>query len=161
MSDRSESGDRQQRGPGADRGREGFGDDGGTRVGRPDPAQGADQHTGPSSQPVKEGLEGAVFEESGDARGGVSKSDAGAAASRGSQGGAPTGAGAEAAEGTHNAMRDRSPGENSGVDAAADQIERKDDSSRRGSEPLTGRDQEHVSGYGGAGGAPKKSSDQR
>jgi len=52
-------------------GREGFGDDGGTRVGRPDPARGADAGTGPSTQPVKEGLEGAVFED--DADGGEEK----------------------------------------------------------------------------------------
>ena len=68
MSDRAQSGDRQPRDPDADRGREGFGDDGGARVGRPDPAQ-AGQHTGPSSQPVKEGLEGAIFEDTEDAHG--------------------------------------------------------------------------------------------
>ena len=38
-------------------------DDGGTRVGRPDPARGAEGGDGPSTQPVKEGLEGAVFED--------------------------------------------------------------------------------------------------
>ena len=167
MSDRGESGDRQQRSPEADRGREGFGDDGGTRVGRPDPAQGAaeggEQHTGPSSQPVKEGLEGAIFDDTEDAhgRGHMPKSGSDAASSRESQRGSPTGAGAEAAEGTHNAMRDRSPADNSGVDAANDQLGTKGDDSRRGSEPLTGRDAEHVSDYGGAGGSPKRSSDQR
>jgi len=163
MRDRSESGDRQQRSPGADRGREGFGDDGGTRVGRPDPAQGADRHTGPSSEPVDEGLEGAIFDDAEDAhgRGRMPKSASDAASSRESQRGSPTGAGAEAAEGTHNAMRDRSPQQKSGVDAASDQLGNKDDRSRRGSEPLAGRDDEHVSGYGGAGGTPKRSSDQR
>lgn len=155
MSDRSRSGDEQQRAEGADRGREGFGDDGGTRVGRPSPAAGADRGTGPSSQPVKEGLEGGIFEEEGGRR------------SATGSGGGSTGAGAEAAEGTHNAMRERSPGENSGVDAAADQLGDAGDSggdaddTRRGSEPLAGRTKEHVSGYGGAGGAPKTSSDQR
>lgn len=148
MSDRTSSGDEQQRANGADEGREGFGDDGGTRVGRPSPGTGADRHTGPSTEPVKEGLEGAIFEEGGERR-----SEAGS-------GGGSTGAGAEAAEGTHNAMRPRAPGESSGVDAAADQLGDAD-SSRRGSEPLTGRTQEHVSGYGGAGGKPKTSSDQR
>ena len=158
MSDRSKSGDRQQRDEGADRGREGFGDDGGTRVGRPDPAQGAERQSGPSSQPVKEGIEGAIFEDEEGSRG--ERSGAQTSQRLGSPSG-PTGAGAEAAEGTHGAMRDRSPRQNSGVEAAADQLGSKDDDSRRGSEPLAGRDQEHVSGYGGAGGAPKRSSDQR
>jgi len=72
----------------------------------------------------------------------------------------PTGAGAEAAEGTHGAMQDRAPSKNSGVDAAVDQNADKDNA-RRGSEPLTGRDREHVSGYGGKGGEPRTSSDQR
>ena len=79
---------------------------------------------------------------------------------RKSAAGEPTGAGAEAAEGTHNAMRPRSPSDNTGTDAAADQLGDKDDP-RRGSEPLPGRQTEHVSGYGGAGGRPKESSDQR
>ena len=135
-------------------GREGFGDDGGTRVGRPDPAEGADASTGPSSQPVSEGLEGAVFEGESDERPGART------ASGLGRSGQPTGAGAEAAEGTHDAMRDRSPSENSGVDAATDQNADKGNA-RRGSEPLTGRDQEHVSGYGGRGGEPRTSSDQR
>ena len=74
--------------------------------------------------------------------------------------GGPTGAGAEAAEGTHGAMQDRTPSKNSGVDAAVDQNADKDNA-RRGSEPLTGRDREHVSGYGGKGGEPRTSSDQR
>ena len=86
MSDRAQSGDRQPRDPEADRGREGFGDDGGARVGRPDPAQ-AGQHTGPSSQPVKEGLEGSIFEDTEDAhgRGHMPTSDSDAASSRESQ----------------------------------------------------------------------------
>lgn len=134
--------------------REGFGDDGGTRVGRPDPARGAEGGNGPSTQPVKEGLEGAVFEDGEDDRAG-SRSASGSGRS-----GQPTGAGAEAAEGTHDAMRDRSPSENSGVDAASDQNADKGNA-RRGSEPLTGRDGEHVSGYGGRGGEPRTSSDQR
>ena len=172
MTDRDRSEDGQQRAEGADRGREGFGDDGGTRVGRPSPATGADEqtgHTGPSSQPVKEGLEGAIFEGDEDARdrGAVRKPGPGGASSRERPDASGSlGAGAEAAEGTHNAMRERSPAEQSGVDAAADQLgdtadATDDDAGRRGSEPLTGRTNEHVSGYGGAGGTPKTSSDQR
>ena len=92
------SGDKQQRAPEGDRGREGFGDDGGTRVGRPDPAQAADKHTGPSSQPAQEGLEGSIFEGDEDAHGrGRTQNDSGPASSRDSQryGGKSTGAGAE------------------------------------------------------------------
>jgi hypothetical protein len=50
-------------------------------------------------------------------------------------------------------METRSPSQNSGVDAA--------DNERRGSEPLTSRQHEHESGYGGRGGQPRSSSDQR
>ena len=138
----------------ADRGREGFGDDGGSRVGRPDPAKGADRHTGPSSQPVKEGLEGAVFEGEQDAHGRDRVPRSASSTGRGA-----TGAGAEAAEGTHGAQGNRASREESGVDESADST--RGGADRRGSEPLADREDEHVSGYGGAGGQPKHSSDQR
>ena len=55
--------------------RGGYGDDQGTRVGSPDPGsadgserEGRGPHTGPSTQPVKEGLEGAVLEDDEHAR---------------------------------------------------------------------------------------------
>lgn len=148
MTDRHEDerGDGRQRAPGADAGREGFGDDGGTRVGRPDAARGADAGAGPSSQPVKEGLEGAVFEGGGrDSRGPRT---------------ANTGAGGEAAEGMHDAQGDRAPGDRSGVEED-DAGSTRGGQARRGSEPLEHREQEHKSGYGGEGGAPRTSSDQR
>lgn len=71
-----------------------------------------------------------------------------------------TGAGAEAAEGIHGTQQpkrdatDRSSleGRSSASDNAAD---------RQGSEPLEGRTEEHVGGYGGKGGAPRTSSDKR
>lgn len=69
----------------------------------------------------------------------------------------PTGAGAEAAEGTLAAGGDRAPSDRSGVDAAPNAGE----ADRPGSEPLTGRKTQHVSGYGGKGGEPRESSDQR
>ena len=49
----------------------GFGDDQGTRVGGPDAPQRASQSgsAGPSSQPVKEGLEGAILEDGDSTRG--------------------------------------------------------------------------------------------
>ena len=76
--------DERQRAQGADAGREGYGDDGGTRVGRPDTGRGADAGRGPSSQPVKEGLEGAIFDDTEDAhgRGQMPSSDSDAASSR-------------------------------------------------------------------------------
>lgn len=46
------------------RGRVGFGDDGGTRIGRPTPAAGAGQeHSGPSTHWVDSGLEGSILDE--------------------------------------------------------------------------------------------------
>jgi hypothetical protein len=117
--------DDSRRAAGADANREGYGDDGGTRVGRPDPGRRADAGSGPSSQPVKEGLEGGVFE---------------------GEGGANTGAGGEAAQGIHDANEGGSP---------------RGGAPRRGSEPLEGREQEHKGSYGGEGGAPRTSSDQR
>ena len=69
---------------------------------------------------------------------------------------APTGAGSEASEGIHGAKGGRDEGDKSSVpqDAAADR--------KKGSEPLDeARTTEHRSGYGGSGGAPVTSSDQR
>jgi hypothetical protein len=106
--------DRDRGGP---RKREGFGDDQGTRVGRP---------------------------------------DEGTAEGRGA--GEPTGAGAEAAEGLHSAGG-RDERENSGLSER--DTGRSDDSERAGSEPLGGREREHRSGYGGQGGKPVQSSDER
>lgn len=69
------------------------------------------------------------------------------------------GAGGEAAEGIHGAKtggRDESA--ESSVGATAGQGER----GQKGSEPLDeDRKQEHRSGYGGSGGKPVSSSDQR
>jgi hypothetical protein len=91
------------------------GDDQGTRIGSPDPAQ--------------------------------RRNDASGA----------TGAGAEAAEGIHGAGSDRDPSDRSSVDESATGA----DDDRSGSEPLVDRQTEHRSGYGGAGGNPVRSSDQR
>jgi hypothetical protein len=65
--------------------------------------------------------------------------------SRRDQSSRPTGAGSEAAEGIHS---------------ADDEGGRANDE-RPGSEPLVDRETEHRSGYGGAGGKPKRSSDKR
>ena len=68
----------------------------------------------------------------------------------------PTGAGSEATEGVHG-TGGRSEGDKSGV--VADRAE--GTQGRKGSEPLDDRANEHRSGYGGKGGTPVTSSDQR
>ena len=125
--------DERQRAEGADAGREGYGDDGGTRVGRPDTGRDADVSTGPSSQTTKEGLEGAVFEGEGTGN---------------------TGAGGEAAQGIYDAQ-----GSGTGRGTAGGSLGGAD--RHDGPESLADRQQEHKSGYGGEGGAPRTSSDQR
>ena len=74
-------------------------------------------------------------------------------------GGAPLGAGGEAAEGIHGAKTDgRDQREDSSVGATPGQGDR----GQKGSEPLDDeRKNEHRSGYGGSGGKPVSSSDQR
>ena len=132
------------------RGRGDMGDAGGARVGGPTPAsrsasEGESESAGPSSRPVKEGLEGAIFE-----------GEKGGAKSSAKGGGQSLGAGSEASRGTHEKQgMDASTG--SGGDEGGSP---RGGSERLGSEPL-GRDREHLSGYGGKGGAPKTSSDKR
>lgn len=78
---------------------------------------------------------------------------------RNSAGSGSLGAGGEAAEGIHGAKTDgRDESAGSSVGATAGQGER----GQKGSEPLDAeRKQEHRSGYGGSGGRPVQSSDQR
>jgi hypothetical protein len=68
-----------------------------------------------------------------------------------------TGAGSEAAEGIHGASTERDPTDRSSVEDLPSGA----DDDRAGSEPLVDRETEHRSGYGGSGGRPVKSSDQR
>ena len=70
----------------------------------------------------------------------------------GGSGGGSTGAGAEAARGIQSATQDGG----TSPDGAKQQ-----DASRSGSEPLPDRSTEHEGSYGGKGGAPRTSSDQR
>jgi hypothetical protein len=65
-----------------------------------------------------------------------------------------TGAGSEAAEGIHGASTDRDPADRSSVEESATSAD--DDRTA-----LVDRETEHRSGYGGSGGRPVKSSDQR
>ena len=110
-------------------------------------------YPGPSSGgPGPDGLEGSIFEEDGGER----APDAATAADS-----SDTGAGGEAAEGLHSAQQERDEGEKSATPASdqADGMERKG-TERKGSEPLTERGQ-HKGSYGGEGGEPRVSSDQR
>lgn len=133
------------RGPGRPDG--GFGDDGGTRVGRPDPERNeAHPATGTGTPGA---IEGSILEGE-ESRRGMTTSDRG-----------NTGAGAEAAEGVHSAKADRSPGGRSAVEHAHGEPGRGEAAGRSGSEPLRHRETEHTSGYGGEKAEPKKSSDQR
>jgi hypothetical protein len=138
-------GEARSRQQGAGRADEGFGDDQGTRVGRPDPGgASAAPSTGTGSPDAEEGsiLEGE------DSRRGMTASDRGS-----------TGAGAEAAEGVHGAKRE--PRERSSAERAHGEPGRGEGAGLSGSEPLRHRETEHKSGYGGDQGEPKKSSDQR
>jgi hypothetical protein len=78
---------------------------------------------------------------------------------RTSGGSASTGAGAEAAEGMH-ATEGRSQGDKSAVTNKAVGREGSSESDRTGSEPMD-RTKEHKGSYGGEGGSPRTSSDQR
>jgi hypothetical protein len=72
----------------------------------------------------------------------------------------PTGAGSESAEGIHGSGK-RLTGERSGLDSRDTGRSFRAGADRSGSEPLVGRDWVHESGYGGKGGAPRISSEQR
>jgi len=149
MADNMTGGDRgndRDRHQGGGRPDEGFGDEGGTRVGRPDPGR---VDAAPSSgTSVPNGEEGSILEGE-ESRRGMSASDR-----------ANTGAGAEAAEGIHS-TKNRPQEERSGVEHAHGEPGRGEGAGLSGSEPLRHRETEHKSGYGGEQGAPKTSSDQR
>ncbi|MGH7665549.1 MAG: hypothetical protein ACRENI_14860 [Gemmatimonadaceae bacterium] len=134
--------------------RDGFGDDQGTRVGAPDPHANADEamHGISATRPVSNAMRASG--KAGSSTGSTSKA-----------GGRPTGSGAEAAEGIHNkgraaANRERKQEARHGVDAGRDQPN-ETPPTQVGSEPLEERNTEHKSGYGGEGGKPKTSSDER
>lgn len=148
-------------------GREGYGDGGGARVGRPDAGRPDERSTSDSSMARlshnaggADAEEGSILDDEADAaRGGRSDMRADGSSMSGSdhtldhaqraQSGTPergSGAGAEGAQGirTHSDSKDGSRGDD-----------------RAGSEPLEGRGREHKPSYGGEGGAPRTSSDQR
>ena len=79
------------------RDRDGYGDDQGTRVGRPNaPDRQDEEFRGPSSQPVNEGLEGAIYDDDEDETGRGRGSTASGGAAAHEDGRSETGAGREA-----------------------------------------------------------------
>lgn len=99
---------------------------------------------GPSSNTDDRGLDGSILEDDTGRTSASSKS---------------TGAGAEAAEGLH-ATDGRSPHDKSAVTNRATGREGSGESERTASEPMD-RTKEHKGSYGGEGGSPRTSSDQR
>jgi len=73
--------------------------------------------------------------------------------------GKPTGAGAEAAEGIHGDPKHRDSQRSPRDKTSLTDGESAADDERSGSEPLGSNSHEHISGYGGKGGAPKQSND--
>ena len=147
MTDRGNAKNDRSRQQGQGRRDEGFGDDAGTRVGRPDDPD--TREAAPSSSTsVPDGEEGSILEGESSRRG-VTASDRG-----------NTGAGAEASEGIHSAKGGRAE-DRSAVEHAHGEPGRGEGAGLSGSEPLRHRETEHKSGYGGEQEKPKTSSDQR
>ena len=74
-----------------------------------------------------------------------------------------TGAGSEASEGMHNAKGEGERREDDATGLSSQETGRsaREGGRRSGSEPLTEEGEQHRSGYGGAGGQPVTSSDER
>ena len=100
---------------------------------------------GPSSSTSESGLEGSILEDDDKRTTAGSKS---------------TGAGAEASEGMHAADGGQSPHDKTALTGKGTGREGASEPDRKGSEPMD-RNQEHKGSYGGEGGAPRNSSDQR
>jgi len=73
------------------------------------------------------------------------------------------GVGSEASEGMHNAQQEggRNEGDATGLSGQETGHSTRDGGKRAGSEPLAEEGDQHRSGYGGAGGTPVTSSDER
>jgi hypothetical protein len=74
-----------------------------------------------------------------------------------------TGTGSEASEGIHNARHEqgREEGDRTGLTGEETGPGVREGGQRTGSEPLGSEGDQHRSGYGGSGGSPVRSSDQR
>ena len=131
-----------------DKGRQGLGDDQGTRVGSPDPARSTgSEYPGPSTGADANALEGSIMEEDSGSRGDAAEG--------------ATGAGAEAAQGMHTATDANREQQRTGGRPTSTGQRQPGEAGWSGSEPLRETSQPHTSGYGGHGGEPRTSSDQR
>ena len=75
--------------------------------------------------------------------------------------GHPLGAGSEAAEGIHGVGVAPRPGDRTALEVRSTGVNARDGAARAGSEPLLDRSVEHKPGYGGEGGAPRTSANER
>ena len=163
--------------------REGFGDDMGTRVGRPDAGSTDDRSMARLSESADDrGIEGAVLAGSdnpsgspgGTERGGRTGSSSGGEGERSAtraDGSSMDGSGAtlDHSQRAQSGMTQGGGGEanlgveganvQGGTDEGSTTASRSND--RSGSEPLRGRETEHKPSYGGEGGNARTSSDQR
>jgi len=73
----------------------------------------------------------------------------------------PLGAGSEAAEGIHGLGTTAGSDAHTALEGRSTGVSVRDGANRAGSEPLLERSVEHKPGYGGEGGAPRTSSDER
>jgi hypothetical protein len=73
----------------------------------------------------------------------------------------PLGVGSEAAEGIHGVGSRPVPGADTALEGRPTGVSERDGAMRAGSEPLLDRSVEHKPGYGGEGGAPRTSADER
>jgi hypothetical protein len=73
----------------------------------------------------------------------------------------PLGGGSEAAEGIHGLGTTAGPDANTALEGRSTGVGVRDGVKRAGSEPLRERSIEHKPGYGGEGGAPRTSADER
>ena len=73
----------------------------------------------------------------------------------------PLGGGSEAAEGIHGLGTTAGPEANTTLEGRSTGVGVRDGADRAGSEPLRERSVEHRPGYGGEGGAPRTSADER
>ena len=105
-----------------------------------------DGYPGPSTGAPPSAEEGAIMESDDSERSSGGKNT--------------TGAGAEAVEGLH-AVEGRDQRDKSSVTSKPVGRDAAGGAERAGSEPIEGRTTEHKGGYGGDGGEPKSSSDQR
>jgi len=73
----------------------------------------------------------------------------------------PLGGGSEAAEGIHGLGTTAGPDASTTLEGRRTGVSERDGAERAGSEPLLERSVEHRPGYGGEGGAPRTSADER